>query len=154
MKRKCIIGLGSPLYHDDGIGIYLLEKLREHESKELRDFNFIDGGNGGFTLLHVLEKYDFIMILDAVNFDYPPSTLKIFTPDEVKSLRLNNSISTHHQDFLRVIDIAEKINQNHPNLLIAGIQPEDLSFGEGLSDSLKNNIQKIIKELIVFITRQ
>ena len=67
MKKKCIVGLGNPLYHDDGIGIYLLEQLQKHPTQTLNEYDFIDGGTGGLTLLHIFDDYQIIYIIDAVN---------------------------------------------------------------------------------------
>ena len=148
MKKKCIIGLGTPLYHDDGIGIYLLEQLQKHPSQTLNEYDFIDGGTGGLSLLHIFDDYQKICIIDAVNMGKKPGTLKFFTPNEVKSFYKNNKTSTHHQDFLQVIDIAKKVYENKFKLIIAGIQPYDVSFGEGLSKPLENNIDKLMKQFI------
>jgi hydrogenase maturation protease len=148
MKKKCIVGLGTPLYHDDGIGIYLLEQLQKHQSQTLNEYDFIDGGTGGFSLLHIFDDYQIIYLIDAVNMGEKPGTLKFFTPNEVKSFSNECKTSTHYQDFLQVIDIAKNVYGNKFKLIISGIQPDDMSFGEGLSNPLKQNIDKIIKQLI------
>jgi len=148
MKKKCIVGLGTPLYHDDGIGIYLLEQLKKHPSQTLNEYDFIDGGTGGLSLLHIFDDYQIIYLIDAVNMGEKPGTLKFFNPNEVKSFYKDWKTSTHYQDFLQVIDIAKKVYENKFKLIIAGIQPDDISFGRGLSNILKKNIDNIIKQLI------
>jgi hydrogenase maturation protease len=77
-----------------------------------------------------------------------PGSLRFFSPKEVISLYPHCTKSTHHQNFLQVIDIANKLYQSKFEILIIGIQPDDVSFGEGLSTSLKNNLEKLVEQLI------
>ena len=95
-----------------------------------------------------MNKYDLIILLDAVKFNESAGVLRIFTPDEVKSLKPDQNFSTHNQDFFQIIEIAKRLKQNHAHFLIAGIQPADLSFGEGLSKELINRMDIIKNKLL------
>jgi hydrogenase maturation protease len=151
MKRYCIVGLGSPLHHDDGVGILLLEKLSKYEKNELVKYDFIDGGPGGMDIIHIINRYDVIVIIDAVRYNGDPGSIRIFSPKDVHSLKSNMRLSTHHQDILKIIDIAEKLTQKKSKIIIAGIQPADLSFGEGLSQELQRNIHDIEDKLFKYV---
>ena len=54
MKKIAVIGIGNPLRSDDGIGIVLIEKLIENKESFSKNVDFLDGGTGGFNLLHDL----------------------------------------------------------------------------------------------------
>ena len=146
-KTNCIIGLGSPFYHDDGIGIFLLEQLEKQKPPYLVHYDLIDGGTGGFNLLHYLDSYAFVMIIDAVDFSAKPGSLQFFTPEQVQTLKKNTAKSAHCHDFLQIIDTARKMNRLPKNLIIAGIQPADTTFGEGLSHFLLGKLDEINKQL-------
>ncbi len=153
MKKKCVIGVGSPLYHDDGVGIYLLEQLQKHTDTALDEYDFIDGGTGGLNLLHYFDQYEKILVIDAVSFNEKPGKIYFFSATEVESKNLQVRMSTHFQDILRVLSIADQLNRHKNLIVIAGIQPADLSFGYGFSDILTNKLDYIKKRIISYLRK-
>ncbi len=156
MKKKLgIIGIGNPLRRDDGIGLLLLYYLQQNIKVISRTIDFIDGGTSGMNLLHILENYDRIYLLDAVDFKGKPGELKKFTIDEVKNQKLSFSLSTHEPDFLSVIMFLKELNKVPKNILIFGIQPKDISYGRELSKELQSNLpglqKQILKEIQILI---
>jgi len=147
MKRIGVIGIGNPLRRDDGIGIVLLEKLVEKKDELSSNTELIDGGTGGMNLLHLLARFDIAIILDAVNFDGHPGELRLFTSEEVCSKKISLNISTHESDFLKVIQLSKELEEQPDELFIFGIQPNDTSFGKGLSPELQRNIELLLIRL-------
>lgn len=153
MKKKCVIGVGSPFYHDDGVGIYLLEQLQKHTDTALKEYDFIDGGTGGLNLLHYFDQYKKILVIDAVSFNEKPGKLLFFSATDVESKNLQVRMSTHFQDILRVLSIADRLNKHKNLIVIAGIQPADLTFGYGFSETLTNNLEYIKKKIISYLRK-
>ena len=83
MNQKAIIGIGNPLRCDDGIGIFLIEKLRENKECVPSDIDIIDGATAGMNLLHILSRYKKIIIVDAVDFKGRSGECRFFNSDEV-----------------------------------------------------------------------
>ena len=54
MKTTAIIGLGNPLMRDDGVGIRVVERIRD-DSRLPADVEVLDLGTGGLTVLHAIE---------------------------------------------------------------------------------------------------
>ena len=53
MEKICILGFGNPVREDDGVGIYVIEKLKEkiqHENIEI-----LDMGTSAFEVLFQLK---------------------------------------------------------------------------------------------------
>ena len=147
MKRIGVIGIGNPLRKDDGIGIVLLEKLIEKKDELSSNTELIDGGTGGMNLLHLLARFDIAIILDAVNFDGHPGESRLFKLDEIRSQKISLNISTHEPDFLKVIQLSKKLEENPDELFIFGIQPKDTSFGSDLSTELQQKIESLLIRL-------
>jgi len=151
MKKVGIIGLGNPLRKDDGIGLILLDKLRKNSSKLPDSFHFIDGGTGGLNLIHILSDYKIIILLDAVNFGGNVGDSKFFKTSVFKLKENSKNFSTHEHNFIKVIELAKKLEYSSDLILIFGIQPKNISFGYELSKELKENITKIYENFIVSI---
>ena len=147
MKKKAVIGIGNPLRSDDGIGIVLLEKLRQQKKKLLPDLDLIDGGTGGMNLVHILEKYDKVLIVDAVDFGVNPGDIKVFNILDVKSDKIPVAFSTHEDDLLKIIKLSKELKKCPDNIIIFGIQPKNVSFGQKITEEINRSIEFIFKEL-------
>jgi len=152
MKRIGVIGIGNPLRRDDGIGIALLEKLVK-ERDNLPDYiEYVDGGTGGMMLLHILARFEMVIIVDAVDFDGFPGESKLFRPDDINSKKEPTAVSTHEADFLKIIELSKKLNKSPDEIFIFGVQPGDMSFGMNLSSDLQQKVESLFVSLKKEIT--
>ena len=142
-----IIGIGNPLRQDDGIGIVLLEKLRQEKKGFPDDLEYVDGGTGGMSLLHVLVRFDIAVVVDAVDFNGKPGEYIFFNPDESRSKKPMVTTSTHGSDFFDVLRVSKQLHENPDKLYIFGIQPKTMSAGTELSSELKYAIPTFILSL-------
>lgn len=147
MKKIGVIGLGNKLRQDDGIGIILLEKLEQQKNLFPKNVTLINAGIPGINLIHIVEPFDEIIFLDAVNLNKKPGISFFFKPEEVSSQKNNNSVSIHETDVLKIINIYKKIKQDDKQFYIFGVQPKKLEYGENLTIEIRNNLEKIIKKL-------
>jgi hydrogenase maturation protease len=158
MIRKAIIGIGSPLRQDDGIGIVLLEKLIERKNELLQDVEFIDGGTGGMNILHLLARFDLVILIDAVDFGGKPGESRLFTLEDVQSNKILVNISTHEPDILKVVHLSKDLNEQPDELFIFGVQPKNTSAGTDLSLELNNAVKslatKLLKEINTLIHKK
>jgi hydrogenase maturation protease len=147
MKKIGIIGLGTPLRRDDGIGIVLLELLVKRKKEFPKNIEFIDGGTGGMNLLHMLARFDTVLLIDAVDFKGRPGESRLFTLDQIQSKKATVQMSTHGSDFLQVLHLSKKLKELPPQLCIFGVQPEDISYGTGLSKDVESLLGHLYKKL-------
>jgi hydrogenase maturation protease len=146
MKKIGVIGLGNPLRRDDGIGILLLERVRTQKKYE-KKIECIDGGTGGMAVLHVLARFDTVLIIDAVDFHGRHGEVRLFSFEDIQTLNTTGRLSTHDVDFLQVLRLSQDLHELPSNLMIFGIQPHDVSPGSGLSNVLQSALDDIYKKL-------
>jgi hydrogenase maturation protease len=156
--RIGVIGLGNPLQQDDGIGIVLVNKLNEQKNKLPPNIEFIDGGIGGMSLLHLFVRFDLVFILDAVNFGGTPAEARLCTPDELLSKKIPMIMSTHEADVLNVLRLAKELNQIPDKVYIFGVQPKTISPGLQLSQELQRAtpllVETIQKKIMILSQRK
>lgn len=140
-SKILVMGVGNTFRLDDGIGCEIIKILR---LENISNAVFIDGGTDGLSLLDQISEYSRVIIIDAVKMQEQPGVIKVFTPDEAKIKIKNDVLSTHGFGLAEVLRLVEKLNIKS-NIIIIGIQPKDIGFGEGLSDELKNQIPKILE---------
>jgi hydrogenase maturation protease len=138
--KTFIAGVGNPYRHDDGIGIEIIKILQQENNPQVVLF---DGGTDGLSLIDQLVLYKKALIIDAVYMNENPGVIKVFTPKEARLKIKGDTLSTHGFGLAEVLKLAEKLGVKTA-IKIIGIEPLDISFGEGLSKIVKEQIPRIL----------
>lgn len=138
MKTK-VIAIGNTLMEDDGVGIAVVEKIRE----ELINNNLevIVGETDSQYCISLIEEGDFVFIIDAVYYGKNPGEITISTLEDYKYKK------KYTQHSYSVIDLM-KLYYKSINGFIIGIEVSSVSFKLGLSKELQNKINAISKEVL------
>ncbi len=152
MKHLGVIGIGNILMCDDGIGMLLLERLAKNHP-DIHRVEYIHAGSGGMNVLHDLARLDMAIIVDSGNFGGQPGQFRIFSPEDVESIKLMPRQSLHEADLLKVIELSNALGESPGIIRIMIIQPERVEMGEGISESLTGRIDEYEKALLAEIHR-
>ena len=147
-NRIAVIGLGNSLRRDDGIGVNILESLLSNYRRGKIDY--LDFSIASFDIIHHLQNYYLALIIDGINTDLPAGQLKIFALEEASFTEKNTAISSHELNLKDIFKLTLKLGIK-TKIYVAGIQVADVSFGQGVSDPLKEKIEEITKEIDKFI---
>ncbi|MBU0581177.1 MAG: hydrogenase maturation protease [Candidatus Margulisbacteria bacterium] len=140
-KKVLVLGVGNALRRDDGVGPEVIKFLQDEKSDKT---DFLDGGTDGLSLLDVLKEYKKAILIDAVDMKMVPGEVRIFTPEEAKLKIKTESLSTHGIGLAEVIGLMQQL-EIKTELKIIGVQPENIDFGEGLSETVLSKLPEIIK---------
>jgi len=133
---KVILGIGNPLRGDDNIGQVVVSNL------DIEGFDKILCGSAPENFLGKIQKYNLVVIVDAVDFNGTAGEVRIFEPGDIKL----SGMTTHSMPLEYVIKFL-----NNSEVKIIGIQPFKVEFGENLSDDLKNKLDFITKQVLSFL---
>jgi len=145
-KDVVVIGLGNVLLSDEGIGVHLVRRLSEQQSK-FPQVDFIDAGTGGMTLLHLIANRKKAVIIDCAKMGTEPGTIRRFAADEVLSVKKLSHYSLHEADILRVINLSKQLGECPRKIVFFGIEPEMLEPGQNLSQTLSDKIDDYIAHI-------
>ena len=136
--KKIVISIGNPLKSDDNIGNLLLNRLKE--TIRNKNIDFIEGSTNPENVIEPLKKInpDVIFILDVALFSGNAGDVKLFQLQEI----LKYNISTHNLP----ITVFQKFFPKTKIILI-GIKPKSLDFGEDLTPELKDKFVNIFEEV-------
>jgi hydrogenase maturation protease len=140
LSKILVIGVGNPFRHDDGIGSEIIKILQLENNS---NFVLIDGGTDSLALIDRLAEYKKAIIIDAVEMKKSPGAVKLFTPVEAKIKIKSDVLSTHGLGLAEMLKLIEQLNIK-TEIKIIGVQPKDISFGEGLSNEVKSQIPQIL----------
>ena len=103
------------------------------EAARFPEVEFLDLGVGGLAVLHHLSGRRKALLLDCAYMNEPAGTLRRFTPDDVTSAKTLAGFSLHEGDLLQVLELARRLDMAPAEIVIFGIQPAEVTPGEGLS---------------------
>ncbi len=148
--RVGVIGVGNSLMADDGIGLLVLDRLKDRYG-DRDDIEFIPLATGGMDLLHVLPDLDIAVIIDAGDFGGKPGDHQIFSPDEAVSIKPIRGYSLHELDIMKVLKLSEEMGEAPEKIYVMAIQPEKVCYNEQMTKVLLDNLDKYVVELEALI---
>ena len=150
-NKIAVIGLGNSLRRDDGIGVIILESLLNNYKRS--GIDYLNFGIASFDLMHRLQDYDTALLIDGIVAGLLAGELKIFNLEEVAFSKEDSQeimVSTHELNLKDIFRLTRNL-EIKTKIYIAGIQVQDVGFGESLSEPLKNNLERITKQVDKFI---
>lgn len=145
MNPVLLVALGNPLLSDEGVGVHVLEAVRQAAPPGV---DLLDSGNSGMRILHSLEGKRKVVFVDCAFLDAPPGTLRIFTPGEVASRKALPRLSLHEGDLLQTLELASRLGILPNETVLVGIQPASLAPGPDLSPLLRERFDSYVKTVL------
>ncbi len=141
-----IFGIGNILLSDDGIGIHIINRLKEEF--DFPDYvEIIDGGTKGLDLLPLFENRDKVLFIDAANFKKEPGTIGTIEGDDIPAF-LGQKLSVHHIGIPDMLFAAKFMEITPPEMCLIGIQPESMETSLELTDAVKNNSNELLNSVL------
>jgi len=142
--KRLILGLGNDLLTDDGIGIYIAEKLKS----EIRNADVVCSADSGFGLMDHMLGYDQVTLIDSII----TGKAQIGDIHHYSSGDFTTHIpfSIHSTDIVSILEYSRKCGFSVPNRIdFLAVEIEDnQTFSEGFStriDLLKEDIVENIR---------
>ena len=144
--RVVVLGMGNLLLKDEGIGVHVAQAMEETPSPDNVELEVLDGGTLPDAFLS-LGEVDKLIVVDAVQGGSKPGTIYRFRPEDI---RLDNGMLTslHQMSLLENLWLTERFGQKPKEVVIIGIEPEDINLGLELSAKLQQRIPRILKVVL------
>jgi hydrogenase maturation protease len=131
-RSVLFVGVGNVLHSDDGIGVYISERIRETEqirviSAEVSIENYIGKINA--------IDADVVVIVDSVHYGREPGYAELSPVDRL----LDFTTHTHN------ISLRKTLELFHAMIWVLGIQPESVAFGEHISQAVVRTADDIVR---------
>lgn len=141
-----VLGVGNLLLRDDGIGVHVINTLRnEYEFPE--SVHLIDGGTKGLDLLPFFEGNDKVLIIDAVDFKREPGTIGIIKDEKIPAF-LSSKLSVHQIGLPDMLFAARLMGITPPEMCLIGIQPQSIETGTELSEEIKTRFKSLLERTL------
>ena len=136
-NKPVVLGLGNPLFQDEGLGIHLIQQLMQNDIDD--QVELIDGGTDALALLGVVEEAEYLLIIDAIDDDAPAGTIRQLSGDAIPLLATCR-MSAHQIGFQEVLALASLRGKLPAHIVLFGVQPQSLDWGTELSPPVANTL--------------
>jgi len=134
--KVVIVGIGNLLRSDDGLGVVLIQRLKDKIKAPCIDVGTAPENYAGSI---AKEAPDTILLVDALHLDLAPGKYEILKKQDI----LNSGFSTHDLSPKMFIEYLEKTTK--ANIYLLGVQPASVAFGEELSAEVETTLKRLEK---------
>jgi hydrogenase maturation protease len=123
--RILALGLGNLLLGDDGAGVHAVRRLRE---ARLPGVLAVDVGTAVLDALHLIERADCLLAVDALRAGGAPGTLYALALDSVRDDGVR--YSAHELSLVGALRLARR---QPPEIVVLAVEPGRIDFSDQLS---------------------
>ena len=141
-KKVVVIGVGNLLLKDEGIGVHVAHAMNGITSTGNMELEVVDGGTLPEAAIFC-EGVDKLIVVDAVQAGGEPGAVYRFHHEDIE---MDDRVFTslHQLSLLDNLWLMEKFGQKPGEVVIIGVEPEDIDCGLELSATLQKRIPQII----------
>ncbi len=149
--------MGNILRGDDGFGIRVVEELSKTHTF-LEGVDLYEAGIGGISLVQeLMNGYDALIVVDAVEKGAAAGTVFVLEPLEnktkIENLELHQAmVDMHYANPSKVLLMAQALKVCPPKVFIVGCQPEYVDDAiEGLRPSVERAVPHAVEQVLGLI---
>jgi len=135
-KKHILLGIGNDLLGDDGVGPYVARNITG------KRWRCINGGilPENFIKPILSSQADLIILVDAVEMDYPVGTIRIIPTEYIRDIGQGS-----HQ--IPLTYLINRLSSGVARVILIGIQPQLLEPDTDLSPAVKKAADLLINIL-------
>jgi hydrogenase maturation protease len=140
-----VLGVGSPLMGDDGLGVAVVERLRATWEGD-DTLTLLDGGTWGMRVLPLIESARRLLIVDAIRNGERPGSLIRLDGSQIPR-HLHQKLSPHQIELGEVLAVAELRSTIPAELVALGIEPETIELRDRLSETVERSVPGLLRAI-------
>lgn len=117
------------------------------------NIDYLDFGTASFDLIYRLRDYEKVLLIDGMDAGLPPGELRLFELKQIDYELKQKAISSHEFNLKGLFELCKKLKIK-TRIYVAGVQVEDISYKEGLSERLQVKKEGLVKEINSFIEKK
>jgi hydrogenase 3 maturation protease len=139
-RRVVLMGVGNPMRGDDGVGVAIIQRLQE---SGLPGVLLLNTETVPESFIGKVESHEptHVLLIDAANFGGRPGETRLIDSQHIGG----QAVSTHSLPLTIFIGYIEK--SLGVKVLLLGVQPKAVAFGEEMTQELAEASERIAETL-------
>lgn len=141
--KTLIVGIGSTILGDDGVGVVAAQRLKERIRRE--DVDIIEIGTAGLSLLDLVEGYDRLIILDAMVSGAQPGTVHLLRGEDMA--RTAHLHAGHEADLPTTLSLGAQLMDGRmpEQVVVVAVEAKEMTrFSESLSPEVESALPEVL----------
>jgi hydrogenase maturation protease len=146
-----VAGLGNMFCSDDAFGVAVVEELARRSlpaDVEVRDF----GIRGIHLAYQLLEPYDLVVLVDAVQRGGPPGTVYVIEAEPGAEPGPEVSMDAHDLAPDAVLSLVPRLGGTVGPVVVVGCEPAGIDAGIGLSPAVQDAVGTAAQLVVDLVT--
>ncbi len=145
MANTLVIGLGSDLRGDDGVGLVIARKLHDQVPPGIE---VIEHLGDGLSLIPAWHGWESVIIVDAAKSGAAPGTIHRFDALSAPLQTQLSNTTSHAFGLAEAIELAQQLDQLPESLVIYGIEGKSFDLGTKLSAEVEQSAEEVVRRLL------
>ncbi len=142
-EKVALIGIGNILFHDEGLGAYLVKYIEENYLIP-ENLTIVEGGTLGFGLMTYYQEYDKIIVVGNGSKEGEPGTIFSESADEI--LKGGNVRKTANEvEITMMVEICSFHEAMGEVQLITMIPYDIIEVKNGLTPEVLSHMPKLVE---------
>jgi len=142
-EKVALIGIGNIMFHDEGLGAYLVKYIEENY-KPHPNLTIVEGGTLGFALMTYYQEYDKIIVVGTGSQDGEVGTISSESAEEVISNSKTTRKTANEVEITMMIEICSFHEDMGEVQLITMVPHDIIEVKNGLSPQILSHIPKLV----------
>ncbi|WP_309496487.1 hydrogenase maturation protease [Sulfurovum sp.] len=148
VKNKiALIGIGNIMFHDEGLGAYLVKYIEENYEPDPH-LTIVEGGTLGFTLMTYYQEYEKIIVVGTGSKEGPVGTIASENAEEVMANQDATRKTANEVEITMMIEICSFHEEMGEVQLITMVPEDIIDVRNGLTDSVLSYMPKLVEETL------
>jgi hydrogenase maturation protease len=144
MRKVVVLGIGSLVLGDDGVGIHAIQQLQETSSFPSDiDLEIIDGGTAPDISIFLEAGIDKLIIIDAIQAHGPTGAIYRLTPDELEA-ETEDFRSVHNLNIRESLMLMRIGGVLPSEIIIIGVEPGSVDQGITLTPEIESKFPELL----------
>ena len=143
-NKILVVGLGNRLRGDDGLGVKVVEKLKQKEWGN--EVSILNIGSSPINYLQEISHSKKLIAVDAIQGEKTAGSIYQLTLEEIKQ-QPHQTTNAHSYSLPQVIALAKETTDLPQEVTLFGLEPSNLQFADQLSSPIKKKLPQLIKKI-------
>lgn len=144
VEKIALIGIGNIMFHDEGLGAYLVKYIEENY-KIPENLHVVEGGTLGFTLMTYYQEYDKIIVVGTGSSNGEVGTITSENAAEVMAHEDVTRKTANEVEITMMIEICS-FHENMGEVQLISMVPHDIiEVKNGLSPETLAHMPKLVE---------
>ena len=142
-EKIALIGIGNIMFHDEGMGAYLVKYIEENYEIP-QNLTVIEGGTLGFSLMTYYQEYDKIIVVGTGSKEGPVGSVSSESAEEVMSNSEATRKTANEVEITMMIEICSFHEEMGEVQLITMVPKDIIEVKNGLTEDVLSHMPKLL----------